>query len=474
MSAPIHLPVLRAGEAYESLNKTTVVHIQTREPLVDVSQANRGLVAWDLNRMSEHRARLADVPVADLIVMSKKAAESFVHDTLPVGDGEQTLDDYVQSLSGTTGMPQALVRRNVDKIYKAMSEVDQILDGLTRGLDLTVLDEGWTVQGGRPLSYICQTDALGQILPSNSPGVHSLWVPSVPLKVPLVLKPGREEPWTPYRIAQAFFKAGCPRGAFSFYPTDHGGTAEVLLRCDRSMLFGGGATVAPWLDDPRVQIHGPGQSKVLIGADTIDHWEDHIDVIADSIAINGGRSCINASSVWVPSRGDEVAAALAQRLADLVPRKLDDPDAGLAAFGNPSFAEAISQTVDTHLRQEGARDVSADYRGERLQVLDGLTFLAPTIVRAEPGHPLADTEFLFPFASVVEVPPSDLLDAIGPSLAVSAITEDEVLIDGLLRSPKVERLNIGSLGTHVVSWDQPHEGNLFEHLYAQRALQRAS
>ena len=78
------------------------------------------------------------------------------------------------------------------------------------------------------------------------------------------------------------------------------------------------------------------------------------------------------------------------------------------------------------------------------------------------------------FASVVEVPQTEMLDAIGPSLVVSAITEDKALIDDLLGSPKVERLNIGPLGTHVVSWDQPHEGNLFEHLYVQRAFQRAS
>jgi hypothetical protein len=25
-----------------------------------------------------------------------------------------------------------------------------------------------------------------------------------------------------------------------------------------------------------------------------------------------------------------------------------------------------------------------------------------------------------------------------------------------------------------IAWDQPHEGNLFEHLYARRALQRAA
>ena len=132
----------------------------------------------------------------------------------------------------------------------------------------------------------------------------------------------------------------------------------------------------------------------------------------------------------------------------------------------------IDQMIVSQLKQDGAHEVTA---GHRLLEVDGLTYLRPTVVRAEdPSHSLADSEFLFPFASVVEVPQEELLDSIGPSLVVSAITEDERFIRKLLDSPKIERLNIGALGTQVVSWDQPHEGNLFEHLYTQRALQRAS
>ena len=48
----------------------------------------------------------------------------------------------------------------------------------------------------------------------------------IPLKIPLVLKPGSAEPWSPYRIIQAFIRAGAPREAFSFYPTDHAGSGE--------------------------------------------------------------------------------------------------------------------------------------------------------------------------------------------------------------------------------------------------------
>jgi hypothetical protein len=61
--------------------------------------------------------------------------------------------------------------------------------------------------------------------------------------------------------------------------------------------------------------------------------------------------------------------------------------------------------------------------------------------------------------------------AFGPTLAVTAITNDQALLARLLASPLVQRLNLGPMPTFQVSWDQPHEGNLFEHLYVRRALQ---
>ena len=88
-------------------------------------------------------------------------------------------------------------------------------------------------------------------------------------------------------------------------------------------------------------------------------------------------------------------------------------------------------------------------------------------------HPLARTEFLFPFTSVVEVAPERLVSDMGPSLVVTAITKDAQLIDELKRSDHVDRLNLGPVPTSHVEWDQPHEGNLFEFLYERRAIQRA-
>ncbi len=42
-----------------------------------------------------------------------------------------------------------------------------------------------------------------------------------------MLKPGQQEPWTPYRIAEAMFQAGIPRESISLYP---GAGAEVGAR----------------------------------------------------------------------------------------------------------------------------------------------------------------------------------------------------------------------------------------------------
>src|SRR4029077_5220807 len=109
--------------------------------------------------------------------------------------------------------------------------------------------------------------------------------------------------------------AGIPREALGFYPTDHGGAAELLRVSDRSMLFGDASTTRPWANDRRVQLHGPGYSKVLLGDDTVDRWEQYVELIVSSVVANGGRSCINASAIWTPRHAGKIADAVARELA---------------------------------------------------------------------------------------------------------------------------------------------------------------
>lgn len=480
----LNIPILRGGRAYTSAEQVTLVHHASGAPVAAVSQANSGLIGHDIGRTRSDV--LERFSTRDLIAISRRAGEMFLNASLPVGDSCQTFDDYVRCLSATTGMPVTYCRGNARKIHKVLDEVENVLAGLTRGMDLTILDRGYGVHDGRMLSFYRAGRVFGAVLPSNSPGVHSLWTPAIALKTPLVLKPGREEPWTPLRIIAAFIAAGAPCEAFSFYPTDHSGAAEVLRRVDRAMLFGDASTTRPWANDPRVELHGPGYSKVVFGEDCVDDWEKHLDVLVTSIAANGGRSCINASAIWTPRHGRAIAEAVAKRLAKVRALPAEDPQAEVAAFANPQTAEAINAAIDAGLREPGATDLTEQFRGSPRLVRQGrIAHLLPTVVWIDPrgggshtlgdfgmSHPLANREFLFPFASVIECPAEQIPERIGWSLIVSAITHDEKFAEKLMGSPHVERLNIGAIPTYQISWDQPHEGNLFELLYRQRAFQR--
>jgi len=476
MSAPLHIPALRLGKPYESLDTSSVSDFRTGQELAKLSVVNAGLLRRDLAKLDAARAALAKLSVAKLLEICAQAGELFLKGTLPLGAQTQSAEQYIEQLAATSGLPYRMVRANMAKIHTNLVQMPVILKGLTRGLDLRVLDEGLGEQDGVAVSYYPVTSALGAVLPSNSPGVNSLWLPAIALKTPVVLKPGREEPWTPYRLIQAFIKAGCPAEAFGFYPTDHEGAGAILKACGRSLLFGDTGTTAPYANDPKVQCHGPGYSKVLIGNDEIERWREHLDVIAASIGENGGRSCVNASAVYVPKYGREIAEALAQKLGPLAPCKATDERAALSGFANPKMAEWIETTIEEGLQTPGAEDLAAKHRGgPRKANFEGAFFLRPTIVYCESiSHPLANREFLFPYASVVELPQDQMLEVMGHSLVVTAITKDPAFTRKLLASPLIGRLNLGSIPTMQVRWDQPHEGNLFEFLYQRRAIQKAS
>lgn len=466
----LHIPILRHGKPYESIEKVEILHHATGEPVARVSQANAGLITRDIHQMND--TVLESFTMKDLLAMCKKAAGLFLEGTLKIGEVPQTFEDYVRQLSSTTGMPITLCRNNARKIHRVLDEMDLVLAGLTRGFDLSILDKGYGSDDGRTLSWFREARTFGAVLPSNSPGVHSLWLPAVALKTPVVLKPGREEPWSPLRIIEALCAAGFPREAFGFYPADHGGAGALLQAVDRAMLFGDASTTKAWRNDPRVELHGPGFSKVILGEDAAANFEPYLDIIVQSISANGGRSCINASAVWTPKNGHAIADAIAKRLASIQALPADDPNAQVAAFANPIMPQRINAMIDQQLA--GAEDVTLKHRGSPRLVVNGrCSYLLPTIIDCPMDHALATKEFLFPYAAVVECPVKDIARSIGSTLVGTVITQDKQMIRELMASPDIDRLNIGAIPTCVLSWDQPHEGNLFEHLYRQRAFQMA-
>lgn len=468
----VNLPILRWGQSYESLAQAPVIHFITGETLAQISQANPGLLARDLRWAQRARDVLREIPGRELVQRMKHAADLYRDGTLPVGDAEQSPHDFVRLQSASTGLPEHMCEANMKKNHFVLANLDRILDALTRGLDLEILTRGHGVEPrGVTVSYQAQTPVLGMVLPSNSPGVHTLWLPVVPMQIGLVMKPGSQEPWTPFRMAAAFFAAGVPREVISIYPGSSDMGAEVVSRCPRAMIFGSADTVQRYAGNPRVQVHGPGFSKILIGDDGVDRWERHLDLMVASVLLNGGRSCINCSSIWASRHTRDIAQALADRLGSIDALPPDDPAAALAAFTVAGQAQAIHASIVEKLKEPGVEDFTAKF-GPRLVERERCAYLRPWVIHCDsPARQMANTEFMFPCVSVVSCPQSEMVERIGPTLVCTALTEDASWRGQLLDAPHIDRLNLGAIPTTQIDWLQPHEGNIVDFLFRARAVQ---
>jgi hypothetical protein len=251
--------------------------------------------------------------------------------------------------------------------------------------------------------------------------------------------------------------------------------AAVLGTASRSLVFGGQPTVDLYRGNPRVQAHGPGFSKIVIGDDVVDDWERYLDLMVESVAINSGRSGINCSGIWASRHTREIADAMAARLAPLRPLPPDHPEAALAAFTIPGAADAISASIDSDLTAPGVTDVTAAKRDAPRVVTDGRAdYLLPTVVHvSSPDAAIVKKDFMFPFVTVVECPEATMIDAIGPTLVCTALTANERLAGRLLDAVHIDRLNIGPVPTTRLNWLQPHEGNIVDFLFRPRAFQSA-
>ncbi len=82
----LHIPILRRGTEYKSLDIARVPHHQTRELFVEVSQANAGLIRRDLGQQDIGTSSLERFSTRELVDICTRAAEHFTNDQLPLGD----------------------------------------------------------------------------------------------------------------------------------------------------------------------------------------------------------------------------------------------------------------------------------------------------------------------------------------------------------------------------------------------------
>ena len=110
--------------------------------------------------------------------------------------------------------------------------------------------------------------------------------------------------------------------------------------------------------------------------------------------------------------------------------------------------------------------------GPRLVEQERCAYLRPRVIHADaPERKIAQTEYMFPYVTVVECPQAEMIDKIGSTLVCSAITNDKAWEHQLKDATNIDRLNIGPIPTIALNWLQPHEGNIVDFLFRARAFQ---
>jgi acyl-CoA reductase-like NAD-dependent aldehyde dehydrogenase len=301
----------------------------------------------------------------------------------------------------------------------------------------------------------------------NAPGVHALWPQALALGYRVAVRPSRREPFTGHRLVHALRQSGFRDHDVMFLPTDYAGADELIDAADLAMVYGGQDIVDKYADDPTVFVNGPGRTKILLTEDR--DWRDYLDMIVDSIAHLGGMACVNATAVLCEGDATELAHAIADRLATIVPLPITDERAVLPTqplAKAQALADYVAMKASSTTPVLGADGIVADLG-------DGHAALRPALhLLSRPDVEVLNVELPFPCVWVSAWSRDDGLAPLRGSLVVNAVTGDEDLIDRLIAEPSVANVYSGRHPTYYTGPGIPHDGFLAEFLMRCKGFAR--
>lgn len=452
----IELDALGPAGGYRSRNRVVVPDV-AGAPVVELSLVPRLFVNRALSAL--HQA--TTMPAAERAAALGRAAEVFATATI---DGLD-FDTYERTVARVSGVPLAVVhaaavsivdcaRRAADSAYQARpaGAVDDWRDPATRAGRAV-----WTRRGS-----VFAVHAAG-----NHPGPHGLWLEALALGFRVAVRPSRREPLTPHRLVLALREAGFGPDQVVLLPTDHDAAGEMLDGADLGMVYGGADVVAKYAGDARVLPQGPGRSKILVTAEV--DWRDHLDTIVDSIAHEGGVACINATGVLVEGDPAPLAEAIAERLAAIPSLPPEDDQAVL-----PVQPVDSARAFEKYLlgQATGARAwLGGDGIVDELD--SGGAALRPAVHELERADDRRlGIELAFPCAWVAPWTRADGVAPLRDTLALTALTTDEGLVDQLIDEPTVSNVYLGDHPTYWIEPGVPHDRYLGEFLMRTKAVVR--
>ncbi|MGW6010635.1 aldehyde dehydrogenase family protein [Streptomyces sp. NPDC055210] len=251
------------------------------------------------------------------------------------------------------------------------------------------------------------------------PETNAYWLRALAAGCSVVVRPGRRDPFTPYRLVLALLEAGLPGHKLALLPGDDETGRTLVRAADRAVVFGSPDEDRRWRSRPEVDVHSVGRCKVLL-----DHRPNaaELDFLVRAVGDEGGVRCDNASVVRTRTDPGELAERLAEPLAALPDLPVTDPRARLPVVhaDDADATRALLEELTTGL---------TDHTGPRQQgnpvrkLSDGSYVVRPLVLSTgRAGHPTVGTELASPFAVVTPWRSADGTAALADSLVLTLLT----------------------------------------------------
>lgn len=303
--------------------------------------------------------------------------------------------------------------------------------------------------------------------PGNTPSAHTLWLQSLALGYRVAVRPSSREPFSPHRWITALRDAGFGPDQVALLPTDHATADEVVRGADLSMVYGGEEVMRKYSSMSTVLPQGPGRSKFLVTGDA--EWTAYLDTIIASVSDHAGAACINTTTVFVEGDPAPVARAVAERLAMLPSLPPQNPKAVLPVKG---LAEA--RQIERLLLSTAAGTIPW-LGGDGIvdDLGDGTAVLRPAVHQVpRPDSPQTQVELRFPCVWVAPWTPEAGVAPLRNTVVLTAVTDDEALVDRLFAEPSIANVYLGDHPTHWLPPGIPHDDYLESFLMRTKACIR--
>lgn len=465
--------MLRAGRTDYAVEETPVLSF-TGEQICTVTKASTETIRWDLRRNKGIENHFRTFTMDKILAVFSAAGEIFAEGEVEMGNCRLGPQEFAKLYSLATGAPIACPLTTLQRIKECFADMRRILAFQAIDGKIEAYSQGYIVRNNKRVGWIPRGKNLLVVTPANHPAVNVLWAIACAMGYPITIRPSLDDPFTPLRLLNSIIQAGMPAESFSFYPTSHETVDTLVPLYDRSMIFGGEQMVRQYGGSQSTKVFGPGRSVMVVGEESADDVDTVVELALASMTKDGGRGCINLSTIITQKNGAEIARRLAQKVATMEVCDPLDQRARIGAYKQRQVAESINTQIDSSLGSD--QDITAQFRHTpRLIQAHGTTFLQPTVIlsrdcRASPGG-LFGKEYSFPFVTVAEEPDVDtIVRAASGSLVVSLLSNNDTLLNRLLFNPDIFKVYRGPYATTDIDFLDPHEGFISNFLYKTKAL----